>query len=40
VLGNNGFQSASPDNPTTNLTGGALGYFSAHTVNHVKLPIY
>jgi hypothetical protein len=40
VSGNNGFQSGSPDNPITNITGGALGYFSAHTVNRVKLPVY
>ncbi len=24
---------AAPDNPLTNIDGGALGYFSAHTVN-------
>jgi hypothetical protein len=40
VTANNGFQAATPDNPITNLTGGALGYFSAHTVNRAKLAIY
>jgi len=41
IVGNNGgFQSASPANPNTNLTGGALGYFSAHTVNEEKLIVY
>jgi len=27
----NGFSSASPDNPVSNISNGALGYFSAHT---------
>ncbi|MDO6430612.1 DUF4249 domain-containing protein [Flavitalea sp. BT771] len=40
VTANNGFQAATPNNPITNLTGGALGYFSAHTVNRAKLAIY
>jgi hypothetical protein len=41
IVGNNGgFQSASPANPNTNLTGGALGYFSAHTMKEVKLVVY
>jgi hypothetical protein len=40
VGSNGGFQSASPANPNTNLTGGALGYFSAHTVNEEKLIVY
>jgi len=41
IVGNNGgFQSASPANPNTNLTGGALGYFSAHTVNEEKMIVY
>jgi hypothetical protein len=31
VTGNTGFQSVTPANPNTNLSGGALGYFSAHT---------
>jgi hypothetical protein len=37
---NGGFQTASPANPNTNLTGGALGYFSAHTINEEKLAVY
>ena len=41
IVGNNeGFQSASPANPNTNIVGGALGYFSAHTVNEEKLIVY
>jgi hypothetical protein len=41
IVGNNqGFQSASPANPNTNLKGGALGYFSAHTIKQVKLIVY
>jgi hypothetical protein len=40
VGNNNGFQSASPANPNTNLTGGALGYFSAHTINQETLAVY
>ena len=40
VTGNSGFQSASPDNPISNITGGALGYFSAHTVHREKLVVY
>lgn len=30
--GNGGFSSPTPANPTTNLTGGAIGYFSANTI--------
>jgi hypothetical protein len=40
VTANNGFLTATPDNPLTNIRGGALGYFSAHTVNQVKLAVY
>lgn len=40
VSGNDGFQSGSPDNPISNITGGALGYFSAHTVSREKLVVY
>jgi len=40
VTPSNGFQAATPDNPLTNLTGGAVGYFSAHTVNREKLAVY
>jgi hypothetical protein len=31
--GNGGGNSAAPSNPTSNIIGGALGYFSAHTVD-------
>jgi hypothetical protein len=31
--GGGGFSSPTPANPTSNITGGALGYFSAHTVS-------
>jgi hypothetical protein len=31
--GGEGFSSPTPANPTSNITGGALGYFSAHTVS-------
>jgi hypothetical protein len=30
--GGSGFSSQAPANPTTNISGGALGYFSANTV--------
>lgn len=40
VTGNNNFQSATPANPNTNISNGALGYFSAHTVNQLKLLVY
>jgi hypothetical protein len=40
VTGNNNFQSATPANPNTNISNGALGYFSAHTVNKTKLFVY
>ena len=40
VTGNNNFQSATPANPNTNISNGALGYFSAHTVNKTKLLVY
>ena len=39
VTGNN-FQTATPANPNTNITGGALGYFSAHTEQRAKLIVY
>jgi hypothetical protein len=32
LLQANPFNEATPSNPDTNLTGGALGYFSAHTI--------
>lgn len=31
--GGEGFSSPTPANPTSNITGGALGYFSAHTIS-------
>jgi len=40
VTGNNNFQTATPANPNTNITGGALGYFSAHTTQKVKIEVY
>jgi len=38
--GGAGFSSPAPANPTTNINGGALGYFSAHTITtkSVQLP--
>jgi hypothetical protein len=35
-----GFASPSPANPTSNITGGALGYFSANTVNAKSVEIH
>ena len=40
VTGGNGFRSASPANPNSNLSNGALGYFSAHTVSTKELVVY
>ena len=40
VSGNNNFQSATPTNPVSNITGGALGYFSAHTTGKVDIIVY
>ncbi len=40
VTGNNSFQSTTPANPITNISNGALGYFSAYTANAVKLIVY
>lgn len=40
VTGNNGFQSASPANPISNISNGALGYFSAHTVRSQSMQVY
>jgi hypothetical protein len=39
VSGNSGFQSVTPANPNTNFSGGALGYFSAHTIQVKTLPV-
>ncbi|HXO77426.1 MAG TPA: DUF4249 domain-containing protein [Puia sp.] len=40
VTGNNNFQTATPANPNTNISNGALGYFSAHTTTRVKVEVY
>lgn len=40
VTGNNNFQTATPANPNTNISGGALGYFSAHTENEREAVIF
>jgi hypothetical protein len=40
VTGNNSFQTATPANPNTNISNGALGYFSAHTTTRVKVEVY
>jgi Domain of unknown function (DUF4249) len=40
VRRNGGFQSASPANPNSNISNGALGYFSAHTVSSKDLTVY
>ncbi|MDP4148617.1 MAG: DUF4249 domain-containing protein [Bacteroidota bacterium] len=40
ISGNGNFQSASPANPNSNLSNGALGYFSAHTVSQKSLVVY
>jgi hypothetical protein len=40
VTGNNSFRSATPANPSTNISNGALGYFSAHTITRRKLRVY
>ncbi len=37
--GADGSPSASPANPVTNLSGGTLGYFSAHTVNEKTIVV-
>jgi len=40
VTGSNGFQTATPANPVSNISNGALGYFSAHTTQRVKVEVY
>lgn len=40
VAGNNNFQSATPTNPVSNISNGALGYFSAHTTQRAGLVVY
>jgi len=40
VTGSNGFQTATPANPVSNIKSGALGYFSAHTTQRVRIEVY
>ena len=40
VSGNNNFQSVTPANPVSNISNGALGYFSAHTIQQAALTVY
>jgi hypothetical protein len=40
VTGGNNFQAVTPANPVTNLTNGALGYFSAHTTQEASIVVY
>ncbi|HVS96924.1 MAG TPA: DUF4249 domain-containing protein [Puia sp.] len=40
VAGNNNFESATPTNPVSNISGGALGYFSAHTIQKASITVY
>ncbi|HXB93983.1 MAG TPA: DUF4249 domain-containing protein [Puia sp.] len=40
VAGSNNFQSATPANPTGNISNGALGYFSAHTTQSASIIVY
>jgi len=40
ISGNNSFQSASPANPVSNISNGALGYFSAHTISVKQIIVY
>lgn len=40
VTGNNNFQTLTPANPITNISNGALGYFSAHTMTMVRVDVY
>lgn len=40
VAGNNNFQSATPTNPISNLSNGALGYFSAHTTQRIGTLVF
>ena len=39
TLGQSDGNSAAPANPASNISGGALGYFSAHTVSYKAVPI-
>ncbi|MHA4806660.1 DUF4249 domain-containing protein [Flavitalea flava] len=40
VTGSGNFQSATPANPNSNISNGALGYFSAHTIQSRRLQVY
>jgi hypothetical protein len=40
ISGNANFQSTAPANPSSNLSNGALGYFSAHTVSQKTVVVY
>lgn len=40
VTGNNNFQSVTPANPVSNISNGAMGYFSAHTMQRAAIRIY
>lgn len=40
VTGNNNFQSVTPANPVSNISNGALGYFSAHTTQRAAISVY
>jgi hypothetical protein len=40
VTGNNNFQTATPANPNSNISNGALGYFSAHTSLKIRIEVY
>jgi hypothetical protein len=40
VTGSNSFRSSTPANPVSNISNGALGYFSAHTVTKKRLRVY
>jgi hypothetical protein len=40
VTGGNNFQAVTPANPATNVSNGALGYFSAHTTQRTSIVVY
>ena len=40
VTSNNNFQTATPANPNSNFSNGALGYFSAYTTNRIRVSVY
>ena len=40
VTGNNSFQDVTPANPVSNISNGALGYFSAHTTQRAAITVY